>query len=302
MAERAFAVGAQGVVSKGDAAADLLKAVLLASRGRSYISPVFAAHADRRDFEDLSPKQLAVLRLLAQGLERKQIAERMGIGEETVKSHLAEVRRKLGARTSRAGRRDRPDQLALRLRERRRRAAALSAGSSSSAAVASLDVLDGVDRLELVDLGAAVLPVRRDAHVRAELVLGLVDREALRRRVGELEQRAARRAQVDAEEVAAVLDVGDVGVAEADDVVLDAQLVLGRADVERVVVDRALAEVPRALRQVGLLDELEDLAVAVAGRACTGGARPRRRSCSALNASRRKSSIGSGSRTEVVVP
>jgi len=99
VAERAFSVGAQGVVSKGDAAADLLKAVLLASRERSYISPVFAAHADRRDFEDLSPKQIAVLRLLARGLERKQIAERMGIGEETVKSHLAEVRRKLGVRT-----------------------------------------------------------------------------------------------------------------------------------------------------------------------------------------------------------
>jgi DNA-binding CsgD family transcriptional regulator len=33
-------------------------------------------------------------------MERKEIAERMGIGEETVKTHLAEVRRKLGARTS----------------------------------------------------------------------------------------------------------------------------------------------------------------------------------------------------------
>jgi DNA-binding NarL/FixJ family response regulator len=100
LAERAFSVGAQGVVSKGDSAADLLRAVLLASRGRSYTSPGFAARADRRDFDDLSPKQLAALRLLAQGLERKQIAEQMGVGEETVKSHLAEVRRKLGARTS----------------------------------------------------------------------------------------------------------------------------------------------------------------------------------------------------------
>jgi two-component system response regulator DevR len=100
LAERAFAVGAQGVVSKGDSAADLLKAVLLASRGRSYTSPGFAARADLRDFEDLSPKQLAALRLLAQGRDRKQIAEQMGVGEETVKSHLAEVRRKLGARTS----------------------------------------------------------------------------------------------------------------------------------------------------------------------------------------------------------
>jgi two-component system response regulator DevR len=100
VAERAYAAGAQGVVSKGDAPGDLLKAVLLASRGRSYTSPVFAASADGRDFQDLSPKQLTVLRLLAQGLERKEIAEHMGIGEETVKSHTSELRRKLGARTS----------------------------------------------------------------------------------------------------------------------------------------------------------------------------------------------------------
>jgi DNA-binding NarL/FixJ family response regulator len=100
IAEQAFGAGAKGVVSKADRSGDLLRAVLLASRGKSYTSPVFAARADGRDFEELSPKQLGALRLLAQGLERKQIAEQMSIGEETVKSHLSEVRRKLGARTS----------------------------------------------------------------------------------------------------------------------------------------------------------------------------------------------------------
>jgi DNA-binding NarL/FixJ family response regulator len=100
LAEKAFAAGAQGVVSKGDQSADLLKAVLLASRGKRYTSPAFAARAERNDFDELSPKQLAALRLLAQGMDRKEIAERMGIGEETVKTHLSEVRRKLGARTS----------------------------------------------------------------------------------------------------------------------------------------------------------------------------------------------------------
>jgi DNA-binding NarL/FixJ family response regulator len=100
VAEKAFAAGALGVVSKGESPSDLLRAVLLASRGRRYTSPALVARAGRRDFDELSPKQLAALRLLAQGLERRQIAERMGIGEETVKSHLTEVRRKLGARTS----------------------------------------------------------------------------------------------------------------------------------------------------------------------------------------------------------
>jgi DNA-binding NarL/FixJ family response regulator len=100
VASRGFACGALGVVSKGDSPSELLRAVLLASRGKQYTSPSFAARAERHDFEDLSPKQLSALRLLAQGMERKQIAEEMGIGEETVKSHLGEVRRKLGARTS----------------------------------------------------------------------------------------------------------------------------------------------------------------------------------------------------------
>ena len=100
LAKRAFSCGAKGVVSKGDHSADLLKAVLLASRGKSYTSPVFAARADSIEFEELSPKQLQALRLMAQGLDRRRIAEEMGVGEETVKSHLAEVRRKLGARTS----------------------------------------------------------------------------------------------------------------------------------------------------------------------------------------------------------
>jgi DNA-binding NarL/FixJ family response regulator len=100
LVEKAFAAGARGVVSKSAPASELLRAVLLASRGKSYASPSFAARADGRDFDELSPKQLAALRLLAQGLERKQIAERMGIGEETVKTHVAEIRRKLRARTS----------------------------------------------------------------------------------------------------------------------------------------------------------------------------------------------------------
>ena len=100
LAERAFEAGAKGVVSKGDDTSNLLKAVLLASRGRPSTSPAFAARADGPLFEDLSPKQVAALRLLAQGMERKAISEAMGIGEETVKTHLAEVRRKLGARTS----------------------------------------------------------------------------------------------------------------------------------------------------------------------------------------------------------
>lgn len=97
LAERAFTAGARAVVSKSESPADLMRAVLLASRGKTYTSP---AVAERPPYPELSPKQLAVLRLLAFGFERRQIAEQLGIGDETVKSHLTELRRKLGARTS----------------------------------------------------------------------------------------------------------------------------------------------------------------------------------------------------------
>jgi DNA-binding NarL/FixJ family response regulator len=98
--EQAYAAGATAVVSKSEEPADLIRAVLLASRGHTYTSPAFLARAGRRSFPELTPKQLAALRLLAQGLDRKEIAERMDIGEETVKSHLTRARRKLGASTS----------------------------------------------------------------------------------------------------------------------------------------------------------------------------------------------------------
>src|SRR6185437_14157701 len=121
----------------------------------------------------------------------------------------------------------------------------------------------GLDGLQLVDLRAPVLPMGRDAHVRAQLRRGLVDEESLRRPVGELHQQAAGAAAVHGEEVAAVLGLRDIGEAQADDVVLDHLLVLGGADVKGLVVDGALAEVPGALMQVGLLHQLQDAAEAV---------------------------------------
>ena len=52
--------------------------------------------------EPLTTKELAVLRLAAQGLDRRSIAREMSIQEETVKTHLAGIYGKLGAE----GRRD----------------------------------------------------------------------------------------------------------------------------------------------------------------------------------------------------
>ncbi len=46
----------------------------------------------------LSPRQVAVLGRLAQGLTQKEIAADLGIGVSTVSAHCARLYRKLGAR------------------------------------------------------------------------------------------------------------------------------------------------------------------------------------------------------------
>jgi DNA-binding CsgD family transcriptional regulator len=46
----------------------------------------------------ITPRELAVLRLLSMGRKTEEIARVLGIGDETVKSHLKKVQGKLGVR------------------------------------------------------------------------------------------------------------------------------------------------------------------------------------------------------------
>jgi len=49
--------------------------------------------------ESLTPREFEVLRLVAEGLHNREIAERLGVTEHTVKFHLSAVFAKLGATT-----------------------------------------------------------------------------------------------------------------------------------------------------------------------------------------------------------
>jgi DNA-binding NarL/FixJ family response regulator len=49
------------------------------------------------DVEPLTPREVQVLELLAEGLPNKAIAERLGISDQTVKFHVSSISGKLGA-------------------------------------------------------------------------------------------------------------------------------------------------------------------------------------------------------------
>jgi len=60
-------------------------------------SSVDASPGDDRYEEPLTPREVEVLELLAEGLPNKSIATRLGISDQTVKFHVASICGKLGA-------------------------------------------------------------------------------------------------------------------------------------------------------------------------------------------------------------
>ena len=70
------------------------------NRNTPYVRRAFTARETQRhvDFEEpLTPREVQVLELLAEGLPNRAIAERLGISDQTVKFHVASISGKLGA-------------------------------------------------------------------------------------------------------------------------------------------------------------------------------------------------------------
>jgi DNA-binding NarL/FixJ family response regulator len=72
-----------------------VRALDAARAGRAYLDP--ALRARRRG--SLTERELDVLRLLAEGLPHEEIGRRLGIGSETVRTHLRKASERLGAST-----------------------------------------------------------------------------------------------------------------------------------------------------------------------------------------------------------
>jgi DNA-binding NarL/FixJ family response regulator len=105
----ALAAGAIGYLLKDCEPPDLLAAVRAAAAGQVPLDPrvagalLPASNGDRPQ-DALSPREIEVLWLVAQGRANKQIGRELGISERTVKAHLGRVFRQLGVadRTSAA--------------------------------------------------------------------------------------------------------------------------------------------------------------------------------------------------------
>jgi len=93
---RAIRAGAKAYVLKDIRSEDLFRSIRKVHEGRTLIPPGIAEKlADRLPAEDLTPRELEVLRLLVQGKPNKLIGAELDITELTVKTHVKSLFRKL---------------------------------------------------------------------------------------------------------------------------------------------------------------------------------------------------------------
>jgi DNA-binding NarL/FixJ family response regulator len=95
---RAIKSGAQGYITKNLVHKELLQTIRAVYEGRKTLSPEVAAQvASYIGDEALTAKEIDVLRLIGLGNANKEIAARLAITEETVKSRVKNILLKLGA-------------------------------------------------------------------------------------------------------------------------------------------------------------------------------------------------------------
>lgn len=96
--QRALEAGARGYVLKNMPPKDLVETIRQVNLGKKRVPPEVAAQlAEHMSDEDLTAREVDVLRHLAGGNRNRDIAERLFISEETVKVHVKHLMDKLGA-------------------------------------------------------------------------------------------------------------------------------------------------------------------------------------------------------------
>ena len=102
MPKRLLEAGAFGYVGKGGDARELVRAVRDVARGKRYLASGIAQHLalsgigrGESPLDDLSPRELEIALLLAQGLRQEHIAKRLNLSAKTVSTHKSRLFEKL---------------------------------------------------------------------------------------------------------------------------------------------------------------------------------------------------------------
>ena len=94
---RALKAGAKAYVLKDISADGLVNCIRDVLAGKTYLAPAAAAKlAEGVSRVQLTPREMATLKLLADGKANKEIANELDISERTVKTHLGHLFEKLG--------------------------------------------------------------------------------------------------------------------------------------------------------------------------------------------------------------
>lgn len=101
---KAVDIGINGYVLKDSGSEELKKAIKAVNAGETYIQPKLSPilnsklinrNEDQRKIDDLTRREYEVLKLLAEGMFNKEIANRLSISERTVKNHVSNIFKKI---------------------------------------------------------------------------------------------------------------------------------------------------------------------------------------------------------------
>lgn len=105
---RALQAGVRAILPRESSENEIVSAVIAADRGLVLLDPevtkdlasqtrsITSTPANTADsLEELTPREIEVLRLMAEGFGNKQIAARLGISDHTVKFHISSILAKL---------------------------------------------------------------------------------------------------------------------------------------------------------------------------------------------------------------
>ena len=94
---RALKAGARAYLLKRQVHRELLETIRAVHAGQRRVPQEMAAELMDHASDDLTPREVDVLRLIANGNANKQIADQLSIGEASVKSYVSNILSKLGA-------------------------------------------------------------------------------------------------------------------------------------------------------------------------------------------------------------